>query len=286
MLYRHWLNLNVHLLWCHDQPVAKGQVVHGPTLRFTQYTNSGAWLVKEGWARVEHDSQIHIAKTGQWLIVKPGNRIQTFASNTRLLSIGFAARWPDGSHLFDEGLSLVFDTVDFPLLERRALPLLKSMKGINPDTWDARDHRVDLERYLELERRLCNWLQALARVLTAHDIGPSGQMEIDERVSKALDLLNACDMGEALDLGRIATHAGISLNHLTRLFRRDLCTTPHEYWDRCRVEYAQGRLSQPDSRAKAVSIELGFKSLSHFSKWFKRHTGISPRNMQKASGLR
>jgi len=282
MLYRHWLNLNVHLLWCHNQPVAKGQVVNRSTLRFTQYTNSGAWLVREGWARVEHDNQTYTAEPGQWLIVKPGKRVQTFASNTQMLSIGFAARWPDRSHLFDEGLSLVFDAIDFPVLERRALPLLKSMKVVNPDTWDARDHHVDLERFLDLERRLCNWLQALASVLAAHGIEHSGQTEIDERVSKAVDLLNACDMGEPLNLGRIATHAGISLNHLTRIFRRDLCTTPHEYWDRCRVEYAQSRLSQPGSRVKEVSIVLGFKSLSHFSKWFKRHTGMSPRDVQTA----
>ena len=95
MLYRQWLNLNVHLLWCHNQPVAKGWEFTAPTRRFTQYTNSGAWLVREGWARVEHDGQIHTAEPGQWLIVKPGNRIQTFTSDTRMLSVSFEARWPD-----------------------------------------------------------------------------------------------------------------------------------------------------------------------------------------------
>jgi len=33
MLYRHWLNLNVHLLWCYQQPIAKSWKVTGPTLR-------------------------------------------------------------------------------------------------------------------------------------------------------------------------------------------------------------------------------------------------------------
>jgi hypothetical protein len=175
MLYRHWLNLNVHLLWCHQQPIAKDWEVTGPTLRFEQYSNSGAWLVQKGWAQVEHEGQVHVAHPGQWLIVKPGKRVQTFARDTLLLSVAFEARWPDGSHLFDEGLSLVVDAAEAPALERKALPLLQSMKVVNPDTWDARDHRVDLNRFLLLERRLCDWLQALADVLADHGITHAGQ---------------------------------------------------------------------------------------------------------------
>jgi len=280
MLYRHWLNLNVHLLWCHQQPIAKGWEATGATLRFEQYTNSGAWLVQKGWARVEHDNEVHVAQPGQWLIVKPGKRVQTFARETLLLSVAFEARWPDGSHLFDEGLSLVVDAADAPSLERKAVPLLQSMKVVNPDTWDARAHRVDLNHFLLLERRLCDWLQALAEVLHAHGIAHSGQTGMDERVSQAVDLLNACDRGEHVDLEAIAARSGVSLNHLTRLFRQALQTTPHEYWDRLRLEYARGRLAQPASRVKEVAIELGFKNLSHFSKWFKHHTGKSPRQMQ------
>ncbi len=281
MLYRHWLSLNVHLLWCHNQPVAKGQIVTGPTLRFTEHTNSCAWLVREGWARVEHDGQVHTAEPGQWVIVKPGPRVQTFASDTRMLSIAFEARWPDGSHLYDEGLSLVLDAAEAPALERKALPLLRSMKVVNPETWDARQHRVDLRRFLMLERALCEWLMALSGVLDDRGIVHSGQTGSDERVRVAVDLLNAHELGEPLDLDELAARAGVSLNHLTRLFRRDLHTTPHDYWDRLRTEYARGRLVQPDSRVKEVSIELGFKYLSHFSKWFKRHTGKTPREIQR-----
>ena len=280
MLYRHWLNLNVHLLWCHNQPVAKSWDVTGPTLRFTGYTNSGAWLVMKGWARVTQDGRTHEAKPGQWLIVKPGKRVQTFASDTRMLSVAFEARGPDGSHLFDEGLSLVVDAKEAPVLERKAMPLLRSMKVVNPDTWDAREHRVDLDRFLLLQRRLCEWLQALGEVLDDHGIAHSGKMGIDARLRKAIDLLNAYELGTSIDLQHVAAQAGISLNHLTRLFRRDLHTTPHEYRDRLRIEYACGRLAQPGSRVKEVAIELGFKYLSHFSKWFKRHTGKSPREMQ------
>ena len=198
MRYRDWLNLNLHLLWCHNLPVARGREDAGQkTLRSTEYTNSGAWLVREGWAEVEHDGQRHRAVPGQWLIVKPGRRVQSFSADARLISIAFDARWPDGSPLFDEGLSLVVDGRDAPLLEKRVRPILNMMKSVNPDTWDVRDHEVDLALFLRLERLLCQWLVALAEVLAARGIGYSGHFGIDERVRRALDLMLASDLGES-----------------------------------------------------------------------------------------
>ncbi len=281
MRYRDWLNLNLHLLWCHNLPVARGLEPTGPIIVSTEYTNSGAWLVREGWAQVEHDGQTHRAEPGQWLIVKPGRRVQTFSAEARLLSIAFDARWPDGSHLFEQGLSMVVEAADAPLLEKHVRPILDTMKTVNPDTWDARDHDVDLPLFLQLETLLCNWLIALAEVLKARGIGHSGHTGLDERVRSSLDHLHATDPGEPLDVNHLATKVGVSANHLARLFRRDLRTTPGQYWDRLRVEHARNRLLQPEARVKEIAIELGFTYLSHFSKWYKRHTGHAPRAIRK-----
>jgi len=281
MRYRDWLNLNVHLLWCHNLPVARGWKNAGVTLSSTDYTNSGAWLVREGWAQVEHDGATHRAEPGQWLIVKPGRRVQTFSTDARMISIAFDARWPDGTHLFDTGLSLVVDAEETPALERRVRPILNSMKMVNPDTWDVRDHEVDLERFLRLERLLCQWLVALADVLAAVGIAHSGHSGIDERVRAAIDQMHACDLAEPFDADRIAAAVNLSQNHLIRLFRRDLQSTPGQYWDRLRVEHARHRLLHPDTRVKEIAIELGFNHFSHFSKWFKRHSGNTPRATRK-----
>ena len=278
MLYRNWLNLKLHLLWCHNRHVAKGTQITGPTLRFTEFTNSAAWLVREGWAQVEHDGQCHTAHPGQWLIVKPGARIQTFSHDARMLSIAFEARWPDGSHLYQEGLSLVIEASDAPALEQKIRPILQSVTEIAPDTWDVRDHQADLRCYLRLEQLLCEWLSVLSDVLDSCGIRHSGHFGIDERVRVAVDLLHARDLAEPFALETLAAAVHISPNHLIRLFRKDLQTTPHQFWDRLRIEHAQSRLRQPDIRIKEIAIDLGFKHLSHFSKWFKRHTGTPPQS--------
>lgn len=286
MLYRHWLNLNLNLLWCYNLPVKKGSPSQSGVIQSSLFSNSGAWMVREGWACVEHGGQTYRAEPGQWLILKPTERIQSFAQETRLLSIAFDARWPDGSHLFDEGLSLILNANDYPALESKALPLLNCMMDVNPDTWDARDRDVDLNRYLLLERRLCEWLQALAKALEAQGIEHSGQTAVDERVSRAISLLNSYDLGEQIDMSNIAEQVGLSVNHLSRLFRRDIKASPNEYRERHRIEYAQRHLAQPGCRIKEVAIDLGFKHLSHFSKWFKNHTGVSPRNATQQEQLK
>jgi AraC-like DNA-binding protein len=286
MVYRNWLNLNLHLLWCHNRRVAEGTRATGPTLRFTEFTNSAAWLVREGWAQVEHDGQCHTAHPGQWLIVKPGPRVQTFSQDARMLSIAFEARWPDGSHLYQDGLSLVIDESEVTALEQKVRPILNAVMEIAPGTWDLRDHLADLRCFLRLEQMLCEWLSVLSEILEARGIRHSGHFGIDERVRMAVDLIHARDLAEPLALETLATTLHISPNHLIRLFRKDLQTTPNQFWDRLRIEHAQSRLRQPDIRIKEVAIDLGFKHLSHFSKWFKRHTGNAPQWVRERSLLR
>ena len=281
MLYRNWLNLKLHLLWCHNRHVAKGTQITGPTLRFTEFTNSAAWLVREGWAQVEHDGQSHTAHPGQWLIVKPGARVQTFSHDARMLSIAFEARWPDGSNLYQEGLSLVIEASEAPALEKKIRPILDAVMEIAPGTWDLRDHKADLRCYLRLEHLLCEWLSVLSEILDAHGIQHSGHFGIDERVRMAEDLLQAGDLADPFVLETLAAAAHLSPNHLVRLFRKELQSTPLQFWDHLRIEHAQSRLKQPEMRIKEVAIDLGFKHLSHFSKWFKRHTGSTPQSVRE-----
>jgi AraC-like DNA-binding protein len=147
---------------------------------------------------------------------------------------------------------------------------------IAPGTWDLRDHKADLRCFLNLEQLLCEWLLALSETLAERGIRHSGHFGVDERVSHVLDLIHARDFAEPLALDELAAAVHISPNHLIRLFRKDIRTTPNQFWDRLRIEHAQSRLRQPDIRIKEVAIDLGFKHLSHFSKWFKRHTGLPP----------
>lgn len=282
MLYNDWLNLNIHLFWCYDGKTGQDTPVTGKSASYTEYSNSGAWLIRKGWVKVEHNGQTFTAKPGQWLIVKPCQRVQTFAADTEMLSISFEARWPDGSLLFDEGLSQVLEAEEFPALERKAKPIAKAIKKIAPNTWDARTCDADLKSFLKMQSLLCNWLIELRDALAANNILYSGKFGIDERVMQAVRLINSRSLGEPLMIDELASSVGLSSIHLVRLFRQDLQQTPAVYFEKLRLEHALNRLKLPDSRIKEVSIELGFTYLPHFSKWFKKHTKQSPRAYMKA----
>ena len=57
ILYNDWLNLNIHLFWCYDGKTGQNLATSGQERINTKFSNSGAWLVRKGWAKVEHSGQ-------------------------------------------------------------------------------------------------------------------------------------------------------------------------------------------------------------------------------------
>jgi AraC-like DNA-binding protein len=282
LLYRDWLNLKTNLLWCYDSPIGDRNR-RDTGVQSVAYSNNAAWLVRRGSAEVRHGNQVLRAGPGEWLIAKPAQRTQRFAPDTHLLSLSFDARWPDGSKWLDEGLSVVLSAQACPELEKLALPMVELMGELARDSWDVRDEHVPFTAFLKLQSLLNDWLSCLGSTLVSHGVRPVTHGGIDERVARAVRLLEGHSLGEALDLRQLAAQAGLSPVHLARLFRQDLALTPYAYFEKLRLEFACRRLRVPDARIKEVAIDLGFASLSHFSKWFRKHQAQSPRQYRQAS---
>jgi AraC-like DNA-binding protein len=90
-----------------------------------------------------------------------------------------------------------------------------------------------------------------------------------------------------LTLKDIAHEAGLSLNYLHRLFRRENCTV-YEYLKRQRLQRARELLEMSANRGKRaitdVSLDCGFSDPSYFSRSFKQTFGISPRDVGQHRG--
>ncbi len=275
-LYRDWLNLSAHLLWCYEEELAQ----HAQDS--SVYRNSGAWLIRKGWAEVEHDGQIWRAEAGQWLIVRPVERQQRWSADAQILSVAFDAKWPDGRSLIDEGLSLVLNAEEYPALERHARVLVRKMKTVSAQTWDARTQPITIYGYMKLQSELSLWLSALVAAVRDAGIRLQIKQDIDQRVIQVVRLLDEQSCAEPVDIEKLAETVEMSSVHLTRLFKEQLNITPVAYHNRVRVEEAKRRLHVSDARIKEVAIDLGFFHLSHFSRWFKQHVGMSPRQFLKS----
>jgi len=81
-------------------------------------------------------------------------------------------------------------------------------------------------------------------------------------------------------LSDLAAPAGVHAVHLARVFRRFHGCTVGDYVRQLRIEYASQRLSTTDDSLVEIALAAGFSDQSHFSRVFKRHTGILPSNFR------
>lgn len=65
-------------------------------------------------------------------------------------------------------------------------------------------------------------------------------------------------------------------SHLCKSFQRCYGETPTDFINRLRLRQAVRLLGEPGAKVAAVAAELGFDSLSHFHRLFKRHYGLTP----------
>lgn len=81
---------------------------------------------------------------------------------------------------------------------------------------------------------------------------------------------------QPLELRVIAQRAGVHLRHLERLFRRHLDTSPREFYLRLRLQRARELMQGTTTTLSAIARDVGFDSLSHFSKCYTEAYGTRP----------
>lgn len=93
---------------------------------------------------------------------------------------------------------------------------------------------------------------------------------------------------EDLTLRDLARHAGVSPEHLVRLFRKYENTTPIQYLWECRMRRAVELLVNTGLSVGEVAQACGFKTSQHFARLIKKETGRSPSEIRRTSwsGLR
>ena len=93
---------------------------------------------------------------------------------------------------------------------------------------------------------------------------------------------------EDLPLCRIASHIGVSEEHLARVFKKTTGQTLGEFIRQTRLERAKGLLVGTDYSVGKVAETTGFTSLALFSRSFRTYTGVSPSDYRQRllGGLR
>ena len=81
---------------------------------------------------------------------------------------------------------------------------------------------------------------------------------------------------EELSLADVAKAAGASVFHFCKVFHKSTGLKFTDYVARVRLEDARNRLLNPNLRVSEIAYDVGFQSLTHFNRTFKRVFGQSP----------
>jgi AraC-like DNA-binding protein/ligand-binding sensor protein len=81
---------------------------------------------------------------------------------------------------------------------------------------------------------------------------------------------------EDLSLCQVAKVVNTSTFHFCKLFRKTTGLTFTDYVSRVRIEKAKNLLLNPNLRVNEIAYQVGFQSLTHFNRVFKKVTGQSP----------
>lgn len=125
---------------------------------------------------------------------------------------------------------------------------------------------------------------AAAALLLAAQAARRGKLHVeapapdDPRIAKALAVARA-KYKHGVTSAELAKAAGMSTRTFERALAKAIGTSPRQLVEDLRLAEARTRLESGRESVTAVAFDLGYKSLSHFVRRFRRAFGVTPSQM-------
>jgi AraC-like DNA-binding protein len=271
---------------CHNNPLHQGEyakiwraddigdieLLHARYIQysFARHTHEGAavGVIEEGAESFYYRGAMHTAPIGQIVLFNPneahtgqgadeqGWRFRMFYLDARLLQQAAA-------ELIGRPSDIPFfaqPTIDDP----QAAAMLRSL-------------HIGLEAGGSALERQSRFVWAFAHLVQRHaDNRPVERTVGNEKsVVKLVRQYLERHFAENVSLDEITAVAGLSSYHLIRVFREETGLPPHAYLEQVRIHRARHLLRAGTSIAE-VALQTGFSDQSHFTRHFKKMTGVTP----------
>ena len=113
------------------------------------------------------------------------------------------------------------------------------------------------------------------RIPLRHHLGTS-----QPKLVEAISLMEA-NIEEPMNLGELSRHVGLSRRQLERLFQKHVHRVPTRYYLDLRLARARLLLLQTTRPIVDIAFACGFVSAPHFSKCYRDHYGVPPREERR-----
>ena len=102
-----------------------------------------------------------------------------------------------------------------------------------------------------------------------------------ERIKEMMEFVQRC-CSEKITLKDIADSASVSISECSRVFRKNLNTTPMEYLNQVRIYKACIGLKNSGEKAATIGHMAGFSDYSYFYRVFKKYMSCTPNEYREA----
>ncbi|MBR5538670.1 MAG: helix-turn-helix transcriptional regulator, partial [Clostridia bacterium] len=117
----------------------------------------------------------------------------------------------------------------------------------------------------------------IMKIILMHNAGDGGYDKLVKDIKKYIDRYAV----QPLTNTQIAKRFGYHPYYLGNVFSNEEGITLHKYIMDARVKNAKERLSFTEKPISVISSEMGFKDSSYFSAFFKKVTGMTPKEYRK-----
>lgn len=122
--------------------------------------------------------------------------------------------------------------------------------------------------------------------LVANQIVVQEQNAEPPMITRAKEFIKA-NQGEDISLGDVAKSVNTSTFYFCKMFKKATGLNFTDYLSRIRIEKAKNLLLNPNLRISEIAYEVGFQSLTHFNRVFRKLAGQSPTEYrQKLPGMK
>lgn len=166
---------------------------------------------------------------------------------------------------------------EFMQLLNDCLPMLKkrlSLRGFHPRTEELAETTDKLQYFMQLQIQILKMIDELALQRGGKDLMQKAKAYMDAHITQDLSLEDVAD------------YLGITPPYLSLLFKKVHKETFVQYRIMKRIELAKRMLEMPHYRTNDIAYEVGYENYPHFSRMFKKVTGLSPLEYRHMMGIK